>query len=276
MTHTMTETDQAPRRLRTEVWLFFIAILILNSLFVAGIGEGLIPKHYFSKGRLVLLLGTLVGAIVVMRGPRAVLELIKPLLVWRISPLWFIAAFLWPILFAVTFVIGRSFVMDIPLEIIGGGIKLFSREGFLLNMLIVALVGEIVWVGYAIRNLSKFHPLAIAALITGTFWTLWWGPMMIYQIGIVPGLDFLGLWMNMVGIAFFCAFFYTLTRSGLVILVMQFCYNGSSLAFPILPNAEGLLSYQIYSALYMITGFLFLTVLLPIFRRRQAGNRATA
>lgn len=254
-----------------EVWLFFISILILNTVFVTGVGQGWIPQQYFSQGRFVLLAGTLAAVVLLSRGPGSVLGLVKPLFVWRISPWWFVAALLWPILFSITFVIGQSVVTGTPLEIFSSGVELLGRRRFLIAIFIAALVGEIVWVGYAIRNLSKSHSLVVAALITGTFWGLWWLPMVIFDIGIVPELSFLGLWMNMVGIAFFCAFFYTLTHSGLVILVMQFCFNSCVLAFPVLPNTAGPIAYQVYSGLYMIIGFLFLTVLLPnLVRKRKA------
>lgn len=265
--------QSAPKR---EVWFFFLAILILNSAFVTGVGQGWIPKHYFPQGRFLLLGGTLAAVVLLSRGPGSVWGLVKPLLVWRVPPFWFLAAFLWPILFSVAFVIGHAIFSDRPLEILGPGADLLTRQRFIINIFIAALVGEIVWVGYAIRTLSKSYSLVIAALVTGTFWGLWWLPMVIFEIGIVPDLSFLGLWMNMVGIAFFCAFFYTLTGSGLVILVMQFCFNCCVLAFPVLPNTAGAVGYQVYSALYMIVGFLFLVVLLPILKNRHHAISADA
>ncbi len=257
--------QSAPKR---EVWFFFVAIFIINSVFVIGVGQDWIPRHYFPQGRFFLLGGTLAVVVLLSRGPGSVLGLLKPLSVWRISPLWFVLAFLWPILFCVLFVIGQAVMTGAPVEIFAPGVELLRRQRFLVNIFIAALVGEIVWVGYAIRNLSKSYSLTGAALITGTFWGLWWLPMVIYEVGIVPELSFLGLWMNMVGIAFFCAFFYTLTGSGLVILVMQFCFNSCVLAFPVLPNTAGPIAYQVFSGLYMVVGFLFLTVLLPRLQRR--------
>lgn len=272
----MIQNMTAPAPARHEVWIFFAAILVLNTAFVLAVGEGLIPKHHFPRGRLVLLGGTLAAVVLLFRGPKALFELIRPLFVWRISPLWFIAAFLLPAVFSALFVIGRAVLTGAPIEILGPGAQLLERDGFLLNILIVALVGEIVWVGYAIRTLSLFHSLRMAAIITGTFWAAWWLPMVIYSVGVTPGLPFFGLWMNMLGIAFFCAFFYKATGSGLVILGMQFCVACSVLAFPVLPNIAGALSYQIYSALYMVLGFLTLTVLLPMVQGRAGEAPAGA
>jgi membrane protease YdiL (CAAX protease family) len=256
----------------SEVWVFFLAVLVINSTFVIGVGEDWIDQKYYSRGRLILLAGTLVAVVLISRGARAVLELIKPLLVWRISPLWFLAAVLLPIVISVSFVIGQSLLTGAPLELITSSVRLLQREGFLLNIFIIALVGEIVWVGYAISNLSRFYSRPIAAIITGTFWTLWWAPMVVYNIGVVPGLSFSGLWMNMVGVALFCAFFYTLTRSGLVILAMQFCLNCTILAVPVMPNVAGAFAYQVYAAIYMILGFVAVTVLLPKFLEKREAT----
>ncbi|MEM6386097.1 MAG: CPBP family glutamic-type intramembrane protease [Pseudomonadota bacterium] len=272
----MTDRSEASSILYKEVWLFLISILILNAIFVTAIAMEWLPRRYFADGRLYLLVGTLVGAIVVMRGPRTVIELVKPLLVVRFNWLWFFIAMFWPIVFSVTFVIVRSILTGDEMKIIGPGFQLFYRDGFLLNIFILALIGEIVWVGYCLKNLSKFHSLVLTALIVGTFWSLWWTPMMYHQIGIVPNLEIIGLTMNMIGIAFFCGFFYTLTGSGLPILFMQFCFNNSILAFPVLPGASSQLSYQIYSGLYMLIGMFCVVILLPYIQRRRGMAAAPA
>ena len=271
----MIQNMTAPAPARHEVWIFFAAILFLNTAFVLAVGEGLIPKHHFPRGRLVLLGGTLAAVVLLFRGPKALFELIRPLFVWRISPLWFIAAFLLPAVFSAAFIVGKAVLIGEPVEILGPGVELLQRDGFLLRVLFVALVGEIVWVGYAIRTLSTFHSLRMAAIITGTFWAAWWLPMVIYSLGVTPGLPVVGLWMNMLGIAFFCAFFYKATGSGLVILAMQFCVSCSVLAFPVLPNIAGLTSYYFYSALYMVLGFLAVTVVLPMMERTPHSSMIT-
>jgi hypothetical protein len=273
----MTNSVTAPKSLRTEVWVFLIAIVVINFIFVSGVGEGIIPEQYYSRGRLVLLGGALVAVALIARGPKAIWELITPLFVWRISPIWFVVAIMWPIVFAILFVLGHAAVTGTPLELFSeSGLRLFQREGFLLNIFILALIGEIVWVGYSVKNLSKFYSLQLSAVITGTVWALWWTPMMIYGIGIIPGLSFVGLLMGQIGISFFCAFFYFSTRSGLVILGMQYCFNLSLLAFPVLPNSVGQLGFELYAAIYLVLGFLAVTFLLPWMQKRNAAHLTAA
>lgn len=266
----MTPTTTAPAALRTEIWVFLIAIVVINFIFVTGVGEEIIPGKYYSRGRLVLLGGALVAIVFFARGFKGLFELIQPLFVWRVSPVWFVLAVLWPIVFAAAFVVGQSMVTGAPLELFNqSGLRLFQREGFLLNIFMLALIGEIVWVGYAVRNLSKFYSRQLTAVITGTFWALWWVPMMIYQIGIIPDLTYAGLWMGQVGIAFFCLFFYQVTRSGLVILMMQYCFNLTLIAFPVLPGNAGAAAYDLFCGLYLVLGFLSVTLVLPRLLRQS-------
>lgn len=256
---------------QAEVWIFFLAIILVNTAFVAFIAEDVLPKSLFPRGRFLLLGAVLAAVVFLSRGFWATIDLVRPLTVWRINPVWFLVAALWPILFSVGFVIAKILVTGGEWQIVSPGIGLLTQPRLLTTIFIAALVGEIVWVGYAIRNLGHHYPKTVAALLTGTAWALWWLPMAYYQIGIVPGLSMVGLWMNMVGIAFFCTFFYTLTGSGLVIFAMQFCFNSSILAFPVLPRSGGPWTYEVYSALYMVVGFLFVTVLMPRLQARRAA-----
>ena len=273
----MTNNGSATPRLRTEIWVFFIVLLVLNTVFAVGIGEGWIERKYFAPGRLLLLGGTLFAIVLLSRGIMAALGLLKPLLVWRVSPLIFLAAILWPFVFSIVFTIIRSLVQGVPIELINhGGVDFLQRDGMLRRVFVISLIGEIVWVGYAIANLSKFHSWRVAAIITGGFWALWWLPMVIYGLGVIPGFTFIGLCMNVLGVSFFCAFFYALTRSGLVILCMQFCFNIAVLTIAVLPGVAGKTAFEAYAASYMILGFLAVTFVLPRLQNRQAAQPAAA
>lgn len=265
----------ATPRLWVEIWVFFGVLFILNTAFVVAIGEGWLERKYFAQGRLLLLAGTLIVIVCASRGVRAALGLFRPLFVWRVPPLVFLAAILWPFVFAISFVIIRSQVQGVPLQLTNpDGIALLQRDGVLFRVFVVSLVGEIVWVGYAIRNLNKFYALPIAAAITGTFWALWWLPMVIYGIGVIPGFTFFALWMNVLGVSFFCGFFYALTKSGLVILIMQFLFNCAVLSIPILPGVAGQGAFTASAATYMVLGFLAVVFLLPRIQGTQTTGLA--
>lgn len=244
----------APSHARlSEVAAFFAAILVLNTMLVIGVAQGWLPDALFSRGRFYLLAATLAGVVLIARGPAAVLDLVRPLLVWRVAPVWFLAAALLPILFSVVFLLAAAAVKGSEPVILGSGLDLLQRRRVLVSIFISALIGEIVWVGYALRMLRHHIRVDLACVMTGTVWGLWWLPMVHFDMGIVPNLTFVGLWMNMVGIAFFCAFFYLRTGSGLVILTMQFVFNSATLAFAMLELGPA--TYNAFAAAYMAAGY---------------------
>jgi hypothetical protein len=119
-------------------------------------------------------------------------------------------------------------------------------------ILLGAFVGEIVWVSYAIRSLyGKFTPF-VGSQIVGTVWTLWWLPMVILNVGVIPGLPPLALWLSMLGIAAMCSFVYTKTKSGLAVLVLQIMVNSSALILPVIPTTGGVPTFVAYSAVYYL------------------------
>jgi hypothetical protein len=207
----------------------------------------------FSRGRFYLLAAALACVALIARGWPAVVDLVRPLTVWRVRPVWFAAAMLLPVVFTVGFLLLRSAVTGTAPVILGSGIEILPRRNLLVSIFISALIGEIVWVGYALRMLRAHMRIELACVITGTVWGLWWLPMVHYGMGIVPNLTFIGLWMNMIGIAFFCAFFYLRTGSGLVILAMQFVFNCATLAFAVIESGPA--TYNAFAALYMLAGW---------------------
>jgi hypothetical protein len=254
------EGDRVAARL-TEVGVFFVTILVLNTVLVTGVAEGWLPEALFSRGRFYLLAGTLACVVLLSRGWRAVVDLVRPLGVWRVSPAWFLAAMLLPVAFSVVFLLLSAAVTGSDLVILGSGIEILDRRNLLLSIFISALIGEIVWVGYALKMLRRYMPIEVACVVTGSVWGLWWLPMMHFGLGIVPNLTFAGLWMNMMGIAFFCAFFYLRTGSGLVILCMQFVFNCSTLAFAVIEGGPA--TYNAFAALYMAAGWAAIRFGLP-------------
>jgi membrane protease YdiL (CAAX protease family) len=254
---------------------FFAAILVLNTVLVTGVAQEWLPAGIFSRGRFYLLALTLASVVLMARGWPAVVDLVRPLTVWRVKPVWFAAAMLLPIVFTVVFLLLKSVVTGTEPVILGSGIEILHRRNLLLSIFISALIGEIVWVGYALRMLRAHMRIELACVITGTVWGLWWLPMLHFGIGIVPNLTFVGLWMNMIGIAFFCAFFYLRTGSGLVILAMQFIFNCATLAFAVIES--GPVVYNSFAALYMLAGWCAVRFGLPdAAAPRQGWQRGAA
>lgn len=260
----------------SDVFVFFAVVVGVNLVFVGLIAEEILPRFLFPRGRFYLLGLILIAVVFLMRGPRAVWGIFAPLFVWRFNPLWIVAAAVWPFLFAFLFTVGKIVITGSEWEIFSRAVGLLSQPRLLVTIFVAALVGEIVWIGYALRTLGQRYPKILAAIMTGIAWTLWWMPMVYFNVGVFPDLTWTGLTLNMIGIVFFCTFFYSITGSGLSILAMQTCYACSILTFPVMPKSGGPLTYELYAILYFLTGLFFVTMLLPWIQKQEWSPRGVA
>lgn len=227
-------------------------IVVINAIFVGGIAGEIIPGKFYYKGRF-LLLGSCLGIVVLTgSGLKGLVGLLLPMTRWRISPLWYLLAFTWPALIAVMVLTGKGMLAGNGFSEVSVDFSVVKNPNVIRAILLGAFVGEIVWVSYAIRSLSgKFTPF-VGSQIVGTVWTLWWLPMVILDIGVIPGLPPLALWLSMLGIAAMCSFIYTKTKSGLAVLVLQIMVNSSALIFPVIPTTGGVPTFVAYSAVYYL------------------------
>lgn len=232
-----------------EVWVFLISIVIANALFTYGIVAEILPQRAYNLGRFLLLGLVLVGILFVTRGFGGVFGLIKPLMVWRIAPKWLVFSLLWAPIFCALFLIGKGIVTGT--SAFEMNFETVSKIGVMRTIFIGSLIGEIVWVSYSINALARQFSFMIAAMIVGTFWALWWVPIVIFNIGVVPDLPLVAQWINMVGVAMMCGFVYYHTRSGLCVLLLQLVFNSSILIFPVTPADAGAPSYWVFSIIYL-------------------------
>lgn len=249
-------------RLRAaEVWIFLCLIVLVNVAFVSGIHYGILPDRVYMLGRFALLGGTLGAVVLAFRGWAGVMELIRPMLVWRVSPAWFLFAVAWASSLCILFLLGKGLITGTHALV--PNFETVAMPKIMLTVLIASFVGEIVWVSYAIGRLSKRFTTVIACLIVGTFWTAWWVPIVILEIGVIPDLPLGGLWVSMLGVATICGFVYAQTRSGLVVLLLQFTFNSSLLIFPVTPSSGGIPTFWIFSAFYLMVALLLHRVFGP-------------
>lgn len=226
-------------------------ILLVNALFVATISAGVIPAHFYSYGRFLLLAVVLALLVGFFRGPSAVSGLVRPMSVWRVAPSWYLLAAAWPPLMCCVVLVLKS------LAIRGNALHLdlsvFSNPAGLAMVVVGSFVGEIVWVSYAINRLSGRFTVLEASLIVGAFWTLWWMPIVVMGVSVIPGLSFSVLLVNMLGIATMCGFVYAHTRSGLVVLTLQVTLNLMLLVFPVAPYSGGAKTFWLFALVYLLS-----------------------
>jgi membrane protease YdiL (CAAX protease family) len=233
-----------------ELWLFLCLIVLGNTIFIIAVAQGLLPLGAYSLGRFLLLGGILVATVFYFRGAGAVLDLVRPMANWRVNIGWYALALLWAptLCFLTVFVISKATGTEAPAM----SDVLLQNPRLAVTVLFAAFVGEIVWVSYAIGRLSRRTTVLEASLVVGTFWTLWWVPIVIFGAGVIPGLPLPALFLNMLGVAAMCGFVYHWTKSGLIVLLLQVMVNSSLLIFPVTPTDEGTTTYYIFSVVYFI------------------------
>lgn len=239
-----------------EVWTVLVCLVATNALFVHAISAGWLPMRLYNLGRFALL-GAVLGTVVFLfRGWKAPFGLLKPLTVWRIHPAWFLLALAWAPLLATITLIGKGFVSGTGLAAVEVSPENLFQYHMLRTVLFGALIGEIVWVGYAVSRLHQHTTMLVASIIVGAFWAAWWLPMVLLDLGVVPGIPVAALFFRMVGIAIMCGFVYAHTKSGLAVLALQFSVNGTVLIFPVAPLSGGIPTYMCYSTFYMVCSLL--------------------
>lgn len=239
-----------------EIWVFFGLIIAANAVFVLGIDSGLLPFKLYNTGRFLLLGAVLVAVVTASRGATGIRSLLAPLTRWRVAPGWYAFAALWAVTLCVAFLAAQSaLTWALPNELTPG-LATLLQPPVLRTVLIGALIGEIVWVSYALGRLAPDLGTVSAALVVGTVWTGWWVPMALLNIGVIPDLPLLALWINMLGVALVCGFVYGHTRSGLVVLLLQFGVNSAIIVFPVAPSTGGVMVYWAFSVTYLAVALL--------------------
>lgn len=235
---------------RHEVWIFLGLIVVVNTAFVGAIGAGLLPKGLYNYGRFLLLGLTLLAVVLAGSGPAGALDLVRPMARWRLAPGWYLLALGWAAAVAVVVLAGKGLAAGTGLAEVKANLAVVARPRVMATVLIGSFIGEIVWVSYAVRRLSaRFTPF-VASQIVGVFWTLWWMPMVVLNIGVIPGLPPAALLVNMLGIAAMCAFVYVHTKSGLAVLILQVMVNSIALVLPVMPTTGGVPTYWAYALAY--------------------------
>ena len=237
---------------RYEVVIALCLIVVNNAIFVGAIDAGILPMRLYYLGRFLLLGSTLGGVILVGSGWKGIMELLRPMTRWRVSPWWYLLALLWPATMCVLVLLGKGMITGNGLSEISMNFSVIANRAVIKTIFIGSFIGEIVWVSYAIRHFSnKFTPF-IGSQIVGVVWTLWWMPMVLLNLGVFPNLPPLALLLAMLGVAAMCSFVYSHTKSGIVVLILQMMVNSTALIFPVIPSTGGILTYFVFSIVYFL------------------------
>ena len=247
-----------------ELWVFLVFGPVINAFYVYARAEGFIPKAIYNNGRFCLLLFFLMCLVKYTRGNDGIKDIFRPMLHWRVHPKWY----LFSLLFA--FVIG-AFTLLLKGFYSGEEYSSFLKVDFgvlsmrgVVALFVWAFLGEVVWVSYCIRELSKIIKPFYASQIIGFVWTVWWIPIIILGEGVLPGIPIVSLGIFMLGIAGMCTVVYRYTKSGICVLILQFALNISLNALSISPSTGGVTTFTAFAIVYFVTMLGFMYFMNPV------------
>ena len=183
---------------------------------------------------------------------------------WKVNPEWY--------LFSLTF----AFIISCITLLLKG---IYYGEGYasflelnyrdiplraFIGLLLWAFLGEVVWVSYCVRELSKITKPFYAGQIVAFFWTLWLIPIALLGEGVFPDIPILSLLIFMMGTAGMCAFIYSQTKSGIGVLILQYMQNLTLSSLPVTPTNGGAPTYTAYSIIYFLAMLSFVYYMYPI------------
>lgn len=260
---------------KNEIWIFLALGPIVSALFVYARILGLFPRVVYTNGRFCVLLLFLIILVKYTRGFEGVKDIFKPMMNWKVHPKWY----LFSILFA--FVVG-GITLILKSIYFEGNLTSYLKINFgvltfrgIIALFVWAFLGEVVWVSYCIRELSKIVKPFYASQIVGFVWTLWWIPVVLHGEGVLPGIPIVSLGIFMLGIAGMCTIVYGHSKSGICVLLLQFALNISLNAMSISPSTGGIPTFTAFSIVYFMTMLGFMYFMNPVkeFKIRTAAQK---
>lgn len=245
------KTGVVPVLCRYEVWVFLHLILLVNAVFVAGIATEWLQFGLYNWGRFLLLAGVLLSVVFLSRGIGGILDTLAPMKNYRANPAWYLFALLIAPASAALFLLGKSLFQGNDIPTIDLNFSLSTRFDIFRVVVIGALIGEVVWISHCFRMLRHTMSFYLAGLIVGLYWGVWWLPIVLFNVGVVPDMNIAGLIIGQAGIGIMCAFLYAKTHSGLLVSILQVMVNSILLVFPVSP-APGIATYTQFTVLYFV------------------------
>jgi membrane protease YdiL (CAAX protease family) len=216
--------------------------------------------------------GPFLAAIVVLavtRGKAGVMALLRRMVRWRVSPVWYAVALLLPI--AIT-------VAATVLNVLFGAQAPSSAElsgwsglvpGFFVLLLVPGFGGaweEPGWRGYALPRLQVGRSALLASLILGLLWAFWHLPLMV--VGEVNWSDIV---LVIAASVVFAWVFNSASGSVLIAMVMHAMNNTISGSFfgPMFSGADSVRQAWLYTALWGVVAIVLVVVYGPTHLSRK-------
>ena len=249
---------------KNELWVFLVIGPIANAIYVYARAQEIIPKAIYNNGRFCLLLLILICLIKYTRGNNGVKDIFLPMTKWRVSPKWYLFSIIFAFTVgALTMLLKGIYSGEGYLSYLKVNLKVFSLRS-VVALFVWAFLGEVVWVSYCIRQLSKKINPFYASQVIGFVWTLWWIPIIILGEGVFPGIPIVSLTIFMLGIAGMCTIVYRNSKSGICVLLLQFMLNLTLNALSLSPSTGGVITFTAFAIIYFLTMLVLMYFMNPV------------
>jgi len=220
----------------------FAIVLITGSMIPEGMRMHDVPAaHMFFRFRVF---GPLIFAVLLtwyMEGMPGLRKLFGAYRVWRVPGRWYAFSLSWKFLFCYLAWAIADLTGLLPWP--GASLELFSGEEPHIYVLLrsmpfilgIALVEETTWMKYCATRLQGKYTAFTACFITGIVWGLWYLPMLLLGEGVPDGVPWYMFLLSMAALAVLLGWVYNMTRSGLILFIMQVVSNIAFFVMPALP-----------------------------------------
>ncbi len=187
--------------------------------------HGIAPfdQPYFQFLLIFSAIGPALAAVIVTRaayGKTRVRDLLKPLILWRVSLVWYLVAVFGPI---VLLLAGQGIT-----KWLGFSATQTTPQGELFPLAISAFVmslfsnpwEEVGWRGFALPHLQKRYTALVATFIVGILWGLWHLPLFFWKGNPISEYPFLPWFISTVTGAFIYTWLYNSTKGSLLLVTL--------------------------------------------------------
>ncbi|MBK9177351.1 MAG: CPBP family intramembrane metalloprotease [Flavobacteriales bacterium] len=212
-----------------------------------------------------------------LEGRAGLRNLFSGYLKWRVPGRWYVLALTWKFLYTYLgivslFLLGlRAWPGFVVHDFFEGTFVGLRNLAISLPFIIgIALVEETAWMKYCVTRMQERYTAFTSCLLVGLSWGLWYLPMLLVGEGTPDGYLWPVFLVSMVCLTILLGWTYNMTRSGVVLLIMQIVSNCAFFVIPVLPGWHGLDSAYVNS--FVAFNFISAVVLVLVYGGKELGK----